>query len=189
MTAAASAGGGHRIRRWLALAAYYAVAAHLPDLAFPGGRWFNRLRCSLLGQILPRCGERNEIDSSVYVGDGSDVEIGHRCQVNKGCRLTRVSIGNYVMIGPDVLVIGQLHATADTSVPMIEQGKVLREVTRIDDDVWIGARAVVMPGVHIASGAIVGAGAVVTSDVPPNGVVAGVPARLVRLRGAEATGE
>jgi maltose O-acetyltransferase len=178
--------GRSRAGRLLALAAYYAVAAHLPDLAFPGGRLFNRIRCALLARALPRFGERNEIDSRVYLGDASDVEIGDRCQINAGSRLTRVTIGNYVMVGPEVFVIGQLHETADTSVPMVEQGKVLRDITRIDDDVWIGARAVVMPGVHIGTGAIVGAGAVVTKDVPQRGIVAGVPARLVRIRGGDA---
>jgi maltose O-acetyltransferase len=180
---------GRRAGRLLALFTYYSVASHLPDLAFPGGRLFNRIRCALLARVLPKFGERNEIDSRVYLGDASDVEIGDWCQINAGSRLTRVSIGNYVMVGPEVFVIGQMHETADTSVPMVEQGKVLRDVTRIDDDVWIGTRAVVMPGVHIASGAIVGAGAVVTKDVPPNGVVAGVPARLVRMRGGDAAEE
>lgn len=171
-----------RLRRSAALFAYYAVGSRLPDLAFPAGRGFNLVRCTLLRAVLPRFGERNEIDGDVYVGDGSDVEIGNRCQLNPGCRLTRVSLGDFVMIGPQVIVIGQLHGSDDPSVPMIDQGVVLREVTRIDDDVWIGARAVVMPGVHIGTGSIVGAGAVVTRDVPDYGVVAGVPARLLRYR-------
>lgn len=174
---------GRRSARLIALFVYYALASHLPDLAFPGGRIFNRIRCALLARALPAFGRGNEIDSAVYLGDGRDVEIGDRCQINAGSRLTRVRIGNCVMIGPEVFVVGQLHETVDTAVPMIDQGKVMRRPTQIDDDVWVGTRAVVMPGVHIASGAIVGAGAVVTRDVSRNAVVAGVPARVIRVRG------
>jgi acetyltransferase-like isoleucine patch superfamily enzyme len=57
---------------------------------------------------------------------------------------------------------------------------------RIDDDVWIGGRSVILPGVHIGQGAVVAAGAVVTRDVVPYAVVGGVPARLIRMRDGEA---
>lgn len=52
----------------------------------------------------------------------------------------------------------------------------------IDNDVWIGTRAIIMPGVHIGTGAIIGAGAVVTKDVPDYAVIAGVPARIIKFR-------
>ena len=173
---------GSGLGRLVALTFYYAVASHLPDLAFPGGSVFNALRCAALRRILPQFGSRNEIDGQVYVGDGTDVAIGSRCQINRGCRLNRVTLGDCVMLAPDVIVIGQLHESGRTDIPMVEQGQYTKAPTVIEDDVWVGARAVVMPGVRIGTGAIVGAGAVVTRDVDPFTVVVGVPARATRVR-------
>lgn len=59
------------------------------------------------------------------------------------------------------------------------------ETVRVGHDVWIGCGAIILSGLHIGSGAVVGAGAVVTKDVPPYGVVAGVPARIIRYRFAD----
>lgn len=174
-----------RLRRLATLTLYYAISSHLPDLAFPGGRLFNAARCAALRAILPAFGHGNEIDSQVYLGDGRDVFIGSRCQINRGCRLNRVRIGDCVMIGPDVIVIGQLHRTSDTTRPMVDQGKYTKGLTVVEDDVWVGARAVIMPGVIIATGSIVGSGAVVTGDVVSHSIVAGVPARLVGHRQPE----
>lgn len=176
------ANGAARPTRLAALAGYYLGASHLPDLAFPGGRIFNAFRCVLLRLIVPQFGDRNEIDGRIYVGDGSDVEIGSRCQINRGCRLNRVRIADNVMIGPDVIVVGKLHHTASIDVPMIDQGDYEKQPTVIHEDVWIGARVVILPGVVIGSGAIVGAGAVVTHDVSPRTVVGGVPAKVIRHR-------
>lgn len=173
------------IVRNVALGLYYLVGSHLPDLAFPGGRLFNRVRCVLLKSVLPAFGTNNEWDSQVYLGDGSDVQVGSDCQVNRGCRLDNVIIGNHVMIGPEVILLGKMHRTDDPSVPMIGQGGIPKQPTRIADDVWIGARAIVMPGVAVSQGSIVGAGAVVTKDVPPFVTVAGVPARTIATRGPE----
>lgn len=170
--------------RAVALVAYYAFASRLPDLAFPGGRLWNAIRCAVLRRILPAIGTGNEIDGRIYIGDGSDVTVGSRCQINRGCRLNRVQIGDCVMIGPEVIVVGQLHEVSRVDIPMIDQGEVTKAPTVIEDDVWIGARAVVMPGVRIATGAIVGAGAVVTRDVDAYTVVGGVPARRLRERRA-----
>ncbi len=171
-----------RLVRFSALTLYYVLCSHLPDIAFPGGRAFNGARCALLRLILPSFGQANEIDARVYVGDGIDVHLGSRCQINRGCRLNRVQIGDCVMIGPDVIVVGQLHRIADTSRPMVAQGEYAKSPTVIENDVWIGARAIIMPGVVIATGAVVGAGAVVTHDVGPLSIVAGAPARAISRR-------
>lgn len=192
MRRSAGDGGGYRaasaergragLVRLAALAGYYLGASHLPDLAFPGGRIFNASRCILLRLIVPQFGEGNEIDGHVYVGDGSDVEIGSRCQINRGCRLNRVRIADNVMIGPDVIVVGKLHHTTSIDVPMIDQGDYEKSPTVIHEDVWIGARAIILPGVVIGTGAIVGAGAVLTRDVTPRTVVGGVPAKVIGHR-------
>jgi maltose O-acetyltransferase len=131
---------------------------------------------------LPQFGAGNEIDAQIYIGDGSDVHVGSRCQINRGCRISHVVISDKVMIGPQVIVLGAMHRTDDRDVPMIDQGKLETQPTILEEDVWLGARAIVMPGLRIGTGSIVAAGAVVTHDVPPRTVVAGVPARVIRQR-------
>jgi galactoside O-acetyltransferase len=68
-------------------------------------------------------------------------------------------------------------------MPEVRDRLMVHAPVEVDDDVWLGAGAVVLPGVHIGRGAVVGAGAVVTRDVPPFSIVAGVPARVVRMLG------
>ena len=166
----------------LVLFLYYTIGFLVPDLAFPGGRFFNALRCLLLKAILVHFGNNNEVDSHVYIGDGSDVQIGNRCQINHNSSLTNVKIGNFVMIGPEVVFLSQMHRTDSIQIPMIEQGKLNFKQTIVEEDVWIGQRAIIMPGINIGKGSIIGAAAVVTKDVPPYAVVGGIPARIIKRR-------
>ncbi|MCD6461281.1 MAG: acyltransferase [Thermoplasmata archaeon] len=92
-----------------------------------------------------------------------------------------VEIGNNVLIGPRVIIHSANHRFADRETPIRYQGHEYRRVV-IEDDVWIGGGAIILPGVRIGKGAVVGAGAVVTKDVPPFSVVAGVPARVIKER-------
>lgn len=88
------------------------------------------------------------------------------------------------MMGPDVLIISrhQNHRFDDLSRPMRLQGYAESAPVVIEDDVWLGARVIVLPGIRIGRGAVVGAGAIVTKDVPPYAVCVGNPARIVRYR-------
>jgi maltose O-acetyltransferase len=85
-------------------------------------------------------------------------------------------------MGPDVLAIGQNHVFDDVSKPMMLQDYRAEPFIVIEDDVWIGARAILLPGIRIGRGAIIGAGAVITKDVESFAIVAGNPARLIRYR-------
>lgn len=102
----------------------------------------------------------------------------------------RLSLGNYCSIAPEVLfVVCGGHAMNHLSTfpfkahclsggyEAISKGDIV-----IEDDVWIGTRAIILSGVHIGKGAIVAAGAVVTSDIPEYSIVAGVPAKVVKKR-------
>jgi len=91
-----------------------------------------------------------------------------------------ITIGDDVLLGPGVVIWGRDHLM-EPGRPIREQGH-RSEPIRIGDDVWIAAHAVVLRGVTIGTGAVVGAGAVVTRDVPEGGVVVGNPARVVRFR-------
>jgi acetyltransferase-like isoleucine patch superfamily enzyme len=94
-----------------------------------------------------------------------------------------VTIGDRVYTSPMTQIIAVNHRFDDPTRPFVEQG-ISAEGIRIEDDVWLGSGAIVTDGVRVGRGAVVAAGSVVTEDVPPHTVVAGVPARVVREIGA-----
>jgi len=90
---------------------------------------------------------------------------------------------DYVGWGPGAKVLGSQHSGQPIDVPIIQTDLEMKPV-RIEAWADIGTNAVILPGVTVGRGAIVGAGAVVTHDVPPLAIVAGVPARVIRMRDA-----
>ncbi len=131
--------------------------------------------------MLESCGKGVNIESGaafspkVTLGDYSG--IGINAKIYGTCH-----IGRYVMMGTDVTIITRNHRFDRTDIPMMEQGFEEERPVYIGNDVWIGDRALILPGVHIGDGSIIAAGAVVTKDVPPYSIVAGVPARKIRDR-------
>ena len=115
---------------------------------------------------------RIRIGSNVFVGDFSSINAND----------AEVTIGNNVAIAPMVLIQGANHNFDRLDIPIVDQGHTESFVV-IEDNVWIAARCTILPGVRIHSGAVIGAGSVVTRDVPPDTVVAGSPARVIRMRG------
>lgn len=105
------------------------------------------------------------------------VFVGRDCQIDP-----QVVIGRYSMLAAHVAVLGQDHVWDAPGVPVQFTGRPPQTATVIGDDVWIGARALVLRGVTIGRGAVVAAHAVVTGDVPAYAVVAGVPARPIARR-------
>lgn len=90
----------------------------------------------------------------------------------------KIVIGNKVFIAPDVFITTVTHEIMGPE--QRASSKTHFKPVTIDDGCWIGARAVILPGVHIGSGCVIGAGAVVAKDCDPNGVYVGVPARRIR---------
>lgn len=117
------------------------------------------------------------------LGEGF-IRIGDNTTVNPFCLLYGfggLDIGNNVMVAAQVIIIAAEHIYDSTEVPMVNQGAEGKGV-KIEDDVWVGAGAKVLDGVTIGKGAVIGAGAVVTRSIPPYSVVAGVPAKILRMR-------
>lgn len=121
--------------------------------------------------------------NNIEVGD--DVHLGVRPTLNS--TRSTIRIGNKVLFGPEVVIRGGNHTTSlvgrfmyDVSEAEKLPGDDLDVI--IEDDVWVGTRAIILHGVTIGRGAIVGAGAVVARDVPPYSIVGGVPARVIRFR-------
>lgn len=133
-----------------------------------------------------------EIGDQVYIGHytilkgyhknrmviGSGAWIGQQCFLHSA---GGIEIGRNVGIGPGVRIITSLHAEEGRHLAILHSRIELAAVT-IEDDSDIGVGALILPGVTVGRGAQVGAGAVVTRDVPPYAVVAGVPARVLRMR-------
>lgn len=90
-----------------------------------------------------------------------------------------IRIGDRVYTAPNVQILAVNHVYDDPERPMIEQG-ITAEGIVVEDDVWIGAGAILTDGIRVGKGAVIAAGAVVTADVPPHTVVGGVPARVLK---------
>lgn len=127
-----------------------------------------------------------------YMGPNANVEKGalfnHLCKLGKNssigvnCELNGpVYIGDNVMMGPEVVIYTRNHSHRKDEL-MIGQGYEETKPVVIGDDVWIGRRAIIMPGVKIATGTVVGAGAVVTKDTEAYSIVGGVPAKVIGYR-------
>ena len=138
-------------------------------------------------------------------GTGSHVMIGERVLIGRAsvlsCNEATIQIGDFVSIGPAVHIlsksrvqvcshvqvgagaklVGGSHATDDPDIPITQQERTSEGIV-LEDNVWIGASAVLLDGVSIGSGSIVGAGSVVNKDVPPDTVVLGNPARAIQNR-------
>jgi acetyltransferase-like isoleucine patch superfamily enzyme len=138
--------------------------------------------------------EARVFTSQLVVGDESwiaghailrgDIEIGRHSTVNSCAHLAgKVRIGDGVRIATHVSIIGFNHGFEDATRPIYTQPHETIGIV-IADDVWVGANAVIVDGVTVGKGAVIAAGAVVTRDVPAMAVVGGVPAKVLRWRGA-----
>lgn len=131
--------------------------------------------------ILARCGENVNIEHGAIFA--SSVELGDRSGIGIHARLSgKCIIGNDVMMGPDCMIFTKNHCTSRIDLPMNQQGFTEEAPVTIEDDVWIGARVTILPGVCIGRGSVVAAGAVVTHSIPPYSVVGGVPAKIIKSR-------
>lgn len=92
-----------------------------------------------------------------------------------------ITIGNGVRIAPHVMIVASNHIFADTDTPIHKQGVENAPIV-IEDDVWIAGKVMIVAGVRIGRGSVIGAGAVVTKDIPPWSVAVGVPARVIKTR-------
>lgn len=115
-------------------------------------------------------------NAGIRIGDNS--VIGH---YNVLTGQGGITIGDHVILAPGVKVLAVNHKYDDPDVPIAEQGISAKGI-RIEDNVWVGAGATILDGVRIGSGSVIGAGAVVTRDIPPNSFAVGVPARVTKER-------
>ena len=128
-----------------------------------------------------RLGQRSVIESYCCINNAvGDVLIGDHTRVGIHCTVIGpVCIGSHVNLAQGITVTALNHNFTDTSMRIDEQGISTKPVV-IGNDVWIGANAVILPGVTIGKHCVVAAGAVVTKDIPDHTLVGGVPARIIK---------
>lgn len=167
------------MRERLARGLYCILAKWLPvSRRFPPGKALRGGVARLMGCKLGRnvnIEHGAEFDARLVVGDNSSVGVDSTV-------LGPVRIGRDVMMGPECVIITRNHHHSRTDIPMIQQGYESYRPVSIGDDVWIGRRVTILPGVTVGNGAILSAGAVITKDVESYAIVGGVPAHVIKMR-------
>jgi len=174
---------GIGLKRSLYLLLYYTIARHLPDTPLPLSGFSMYLRKVLARKIFKESHKNIKVHADVDFGTGINVKIGENSSLNKGAWIGNDTvIGDEVMMGPEIIVLSGGHQFDDITIPMTHQGATPRRPVIIGDDVWIGTRSIILPGLKIGSHSIVAAGSVVTKDVPEWAIVGGNPAKIIRYR-------
>lgn len=170
---------------WMVL--YYGIAKHLPKSTVPGigkiGRWL-RGKCARHLFAECKCDDIN-IEQGAYFGNGKNFHALGNTTLGKDfvCHGRIVTIHGYLMMAEDVLFQGGGHKYDNPDLMIGAEGELPDTPLEICEDVWIGARVIVLPGCKkIGAHSIIGAGAVVTKDVPEYAIVGGNPAKVIRMR-------
>jgi len=142
--------------------------------ATPGGVEIGRNTIVMHGAVLHVYNFRGLPNAGIQIGEDSLIGEYSVIRGQGG-----VTIGNRVYTSPMTQIIAVNHVYNDPNKPFVEQGITAQGIV-VEDDVWLGSAAIITDGVHIGKGAVVAAGAVVTHDVPPYTIVAGVPAKPIK---------
>lgn len=160
---------------------YYSIGIRLPKSNAKISLGSKKVRALFARGFCEYVGRDVNIQKGAVIAP--DLIIGNNSGIGLNCKLEGgVKIGNDVMMGPDVLMYTVNHKHDSLETPMRLQGKENIRPIVIEDDVWIGARVIILPGVTISQGCIIGAGSVVTKSFPPYSIIAGNPARIVKNR-------
>ncbi len=177
-------------RRTFWYVVYYGFAQHLPaSYRFqPLGKFAKWCRAKACKRLFRFCGRHVNVEKGANFYTGWEIEIGDNSSLGIDCMVPYdLKVGRDVMMGPYVIIVGENHNSSNREVPMRLQGYKGYPPVLIEDDVWIGARAIILAGITIGKGAIIGAGAVVTKDVSPYAICVGNPARVIKYRNDEKT--
>lgn len=159
---------------------YILFFKNTPEDYRPYAFFFPRVRSWIVRNYLKKCGKSPrvkkgaEISPNATLGDYS--ELGTRSMIQ-----ANVHIGNHVIMGPDIKIYSRNHNYDSLETPIHKQGKKYYN-TYIGNDVWLGANVIITAGCVVGNHVIVGAGAVVTKDVPDYAIVGGVPAKIIKYR-------
>lgn len=170
---------------WLIV--YYGFARHLPKSNRPVlSRFSGWLRSKCAKHLFAECKGGVNLEQGAYIGNGKNFHffLGSGC-IGKDfvCHNRIVTVHGGLLMGEGILFQGGGHSFSNPDVPIGSEGNLPDSPLEIGDDVWIGARAIILPGcARIGAHSIIGAGAVVTHDVPDYAIVGGNPAKIIRMR-------
>jgi len=171
------------MKKTIALLIYYSVAQFLPTQPQPDYKLGYAIRRILVHYIFKSCGVNVIVKQRAYFGKGVGISIGDNSQIGERSQIgAYTKIGADVIMAPDVIIWTISHAFDRTDIPINQQGATEIQPVTIGNDVWIGQRAIIKPGVTVGNHAIIGAGSIVTKDIPEWAIVAGKPARIIRMR-------
>lgn len=142
------------------------------------------IRYALLKTIAKKCGDNVSIQPDCYIFSPENLEIGDNVSIHPMCYIDatgEISIGNDVSIAHAVTIMSTSHGFDSHDVPIKDQ-PILKKKVYISNNVWVGAKATILCGINVASGAVIGAASVVTKDIKENTVNVGVPAKVVKER-------
>lgn len=170
--------------RYINLFLFYAILSKLPGPTAPVvGPFLEFLRYRCCKGIFKKCGEKVNVGTNARFGNGRNIEIGKLSSIGRNCKVpNNIIIGDFVMMGPNVTIHSANHKYDDLTVPMLYQGIITYEATIIEDDVWIGSHAIILPGLVIRKGTIIGTGSLVTKSFPEYSIIAGNPAKIIGSR-------
>ena len=136
-------------------------------------------RRTILAELFGRGGDSVWMQPPFFCDYGSNIELGERVFFNFNCvvlDVCKVTIGDFTLFGPAVQILTPMHPWNSVERRKKEFGKPIE----IGSDVWIGGGAIILPGVHIGSRTVIGAGSIVTRDIPEGMFAVGNPCRVVR---------
>ena len=134
--------------------------------------------------IFKKMGKNSNICDAVTITNPSKISIGDRCSIHEYSYFAgegEIIIGDYVAIANNCTIISESHNFSDRNMPIKMQGLSPQPVT-IGNDVWIGSKVTILGNVKIGNGAVIGAGSVVTKDIPEYAIASGVPCKVMRYR-------
>ena len=160
---------------------YHLIGKHLPVSYVPiFGKLGTFVRRKCAEKMLSKCGVKVNIEKGAEFSIRSTV--GNFSGIGVNASFGEVHIGENVLMGRDCVGISRNHAFMRMDTIIKKQGYLTEQPIYIGNDVWIGHRVIILPGVHIGDGCVIGAGSVVTKDTPAYSVVAGNPARVIKYR-------
>lgn len=148
----------------------------------PGYHFSNKLRAGFVGLFLKKRGKKFILNREVIIESPHNISIGDNVGINARCWISGgggLDIEDNVLIGPGVHIITSNHNYGEHGKSIREQGHTHKPV-RIENNAWIGAGTIILPGVTIGMRAVVGAGSIVTKSLEANGVYVGNPASKIK---------
>lgn len=171
------------MKRLFGLFLYYAIGYNLPRSSFgrigKASMVFRSFCASLFAIELKH---NVNLDTRAYIGKGRII-LGENSGLGRNCEVYgKLTMGDNVMVAPEVIFYTKNHNISRQDIPMSRQGSSEERPIVIGNDVWIGRRVMIMPGVEIGNGTVVAAGSVVTKSFPDDVIVGGVPAKVISSR-------